>query len=60
MGICFIGALAFTDDLNLLSPTLSRLKILIYVCEQGMKMLLASGVNVFIEDGCDMEVACCV
>ncbi len=28
--------------------------------EQGMKMLLVSGVNVFIEVGFDMEVACCV
>ncbi len=27
---------------------------------QGMKMLLASGVNVFIEVGFDMEVAYCV
>ncbi len=27
---------------------------------QGMKMLLASGVNFFIEVGFDMEVACCV
>ncbi len=37
MGICFIGALAFADDLNLLAPTLSGLKILIDVCEKYAK-----------------------
>ncbi len=30
--ICFIGALAFADDLNLLYPTLSGLKVLVDVC----------------------------
>ncbi len=34
MGICFIGALAFADDLNLLSPTISGLKVLVAVCEK--------------------------
>ncbi len=33
MGIRFIGALAFADDLNLLAPILSGLNILIDVCE---------------------------
>ncbi len=33
MGICFIGALAFADDLNLLASTPYGLKILIDVCE---------------------------
>ncbi len=37
MGIRFIGALAFADDLNLLAPTLSGLKILIDVCEKYAK-----------------------
>ncbi len=37
MGICFIGALAFADDLNLLAPTLSGLKIRIDVCEKYAK-----------------------
>ncbi len=37
MGIRFIGALAFADDLNLLTPTLSGLKILIDVCEKCAK-----------------------
>ncbi len=37
MGICFIGALAFADDLNLLSPTLSGLKVLVDVCEKYVK-----------------------
>ncbi len=37
MGIRFIGALAFADDLNLLTPTLSGLKILIDVCEKYAK-----------------------
>ncbi len=37
MGIRFIGALAFADDLNLLDPTLSGLKILIDVCEKYAK-----------------------
>ncbi len=36
MGICFIGALAFADDLNLFTLTLSGLKILIDVCEKNM------------------------
>ncbi len=31
-----------------------------YKYKQGMKILLASGVNVFIEVGFDMEVACYV
>ncbi len=34
MCIHFIGALAFADNLNLLTPTLSGLKILIDVCEK--------------------------
>ncbi len=34
MGICFIGALTFVDDLNLHSPTLSVLKLLVDVCEK--------------------------
>ncbi len=34
MWICFIGELAFADDLNLLSQTLSGLKILVDVCEK--------------------------
>ncbi len=33
MGICFIGTLAFADDLNLLTATLSGLNALIDVCE---------------------------
>ncbi len=33
MGICFVGALAFADDLNLLSPNLSDLKVLVDVCK---------------------------
>ncbi len=33
MGICFIGTLTFADDLNLLSPTLSGLKVLVDVCK---------------------------
>ncbi len=37
MVIRFIGALAFADDLNLLTPTLSELKILIDVCEKYAK-----------------------
>ncbi len=37
MGIRFIDALAFADDLNLLAPTLSGLKILIDVCEKYAK-----------------------
>ncbi len=37
MGIRFIGGLAFADDLNLLAPTLSGLKILIDVCEKYAK-----------------------
>ncbi len=37
MGIRFIGALAFADDLNLLTPTLSGLKIRIDVCEKYAK-----------------------
>ncbi len=37
MGICFIGSLVFADDLNLLAPTLSGLKILIDVCEKYAK-----------------------
>ncbi len=37
MGIRFIGALAFTDDLNLLASTLSGLTILIDVCEKYPK-----------------------
>ncbi len=37
MGIRFIGALSFADDLNLLAPTLSGLKILIDVCEKYAK-----------------------
>ncbi len=37
MGIHFIGALAFADDLNLLTPILSGLKILIDVCEKYAK-----------------------
>ncbi len=37
MGIRFIGTLAFEDDLNLLSPTLSGLKILIDVYEKYAK-----------------------
>ncbi len=37
MGIRFIGALVFVDDLNLPAPTLSRLKILIDVCEKYAK-----------------------
>ncbi len=34
MGIRFIGALTFADDLNLLSLTLSGLKVLVDVCEK--------------------------
>ncbi len=34
MGIYFIGALTFADDLNLLSLTLSGLKVLVNVCEK--------------------------
>ncbi len=37
MGILFIGALTFADDLNLLSPTLSGLKVLVDVCEKYTK-----------------------
>ncbi len=37
MGIRFIGKLAFADDLNLLTPTLSVLKILIDVYEKYAK-----------------------
>ncbi len=37
MGIRFIGALVFADDLNLRAPTLSGLKILIDVCEKYAK-----------------------
>ncbi len=37
MGIRFIGALAVANDLNLLAPTLSGLKILIDVCEKYAK-----------------------
>ncbi len=37
MGIRFIGALAFADDINLLSLNLSGLKILINVCEKYAK-----------------------
>ncbi len=37
MGIRFIGALAFADDLNLLTPTLSGLKILIDVYKKYAK-----------------------
>ncbi len=37
MVIRFIGALGFADDLNLLSPTLSGLKVLIDVCETYAK-----------------------
>ncbi len=37
MGIRFIGALAFADDLNLLAPTLSGLTILIDVCQKYAK-----------------------
>ncbi len=37
MGSRFIGALAFADDLNLLAPTLSGLKILIDVYEKYAK-----------------------
>ncbi len=33
MGIHFIHALAFADDLNLFDPSLSGLKVLIDVCE---------------------------
>ncbi len=34
MGIHFIGALIFADDINLLSTTLSVLKVLVDVCEK--------------------------
>ncbi len=37
IGIRFIGALAFADDLNLFAQTLSGLKILIDVCEKYAK-----------------------
>ncbi len=37
MGIRFIGAIAFANDLNLLAPTLSGLKSLIDVCEKYAK-----------------------
>ncbi len=37
MGICFIGTLAFADDLNLLALTLCGLKILIDICENYAK-----------------------
>ncbi len=37
MGIRFIGTLVFVDDLKLLTPTLSWLKILIDVCENYAK-----------------------
>ncbi len=37
MCIHFIGTLAFANDLNLLSPTLSGLKILIDVCVKYAK-----------------------
>ncbi len=37
MGIRLISALAFANDLNLLAPTLSGLKILIDVCEKYAK-----------------------
>ncbi len=39
MGICFIGTLAFANDLNLLTPTLSGLTILIDVCEKQSSIL---------------------
>ncbi len=38
MGIRFIGALTFADDLNLLAPNLSGLKILIDVCKKYAKV----------------------